>query len=1196
MLCRLRTSLKTFVILVLLAAAALLLIATIPESLEPPRQAPEAQGVVVEELAEGSVLARAGLRPGDVLLSWERCPNPPNNPRAASGTIESIFDWLWLDWDQRARGRVRLVVERATSTRTIEIPMGFWGAQVRPRFSDAIRESYLEGKAHLEKGEVKEAIDTWQVAADTVSGEASASWKCWLRWKIGKTQGAEKETLNSALGSLTQALAGASEPLCRVLIWQAIGEVQEESGSLASSERAYSGSLDLLLELRGDSLAAATTLTHLSNLAWERDQLDSAEELDQRAYRLRVKLASGSLDLAASLINLGNLAWVRGKLDEAKAHHTAALEIHRDLAPGSEFEASTLNNLAVVSRGLGELEEAEGYLRRALSIYERKNPKSPEVVNALSNLGIVAFFQGNPRLALERHRRTLELQEELVLGSLEEAKTLNNMGIAFVEMGDLAQAEECHERALGIQERHAPKSLSVAFTLGNLGTLAFKRGSLERAQDSYLRSSEILAELVPESVLYAKALNNLGTTELALGHAEKARVLHVQALNIQEELAPHSLDVADSLDNLGTVTVALGDLRGARHLYFRSLAVRRERAPNGLLVAISLANLGDLFLQEGDLDPALELHQEALEIRKRLAPGSAYEAESHFAIGEIRRRRAETDAAIESFLAGIGALEHQMYRFGGSALGEASFRTKFSPQVHRAVELLHGAGRSPRALRILEQWRAQSFLAQLAERDLLFSMSGDAGLESERRRLEGVYDRTQKELSEIGADNDAPRVEALLRRLREVRDQLDQVRQRLREASPGLAALRDPEPLDLAGIREVLDRGTVLLSYSVGEDRTVLFVVTREEGLHVETLPVGAADLRRRVHDFREVILRALPGDRTGARRALESLGRNLYGLLVAPVEQLVEKGKRILVLPDGALHRLPWGVLVRQSGRYLVEWKPVHTALSATVYAELKRHRPQHEAPSRDPLRLAAFGDPWYPERIEEGGTLAVADVHVRSAVERGLFDWHRLPYSRDEVESIASLYPPSETQTFLGPEATEEAVKLLGGNGSSAEEESGVGAPLIVHFATHGYVDDRFPLNSALVLSIPEDHEEGRDNGLLQVWEIFERLRLKSDLVVLSACGSALGEELGGEGLIGLTRAFQYAGARSVAATLWNVRDEATAELMVRFYLHLRAGLSKDQALRAAQMELLREPVDGKDLSAPFYWAAFQIYGDWT
>jgi CHAT domain-containing protein len=194
--------------------------------------------------------------------------------------------------------------------------------------------------------------------------------------------------------------------------------------------------------------------------------------------------------------------------------------------------------------------------------------------------------------------------------------------------------------------------------------------------------------------------------------------------------------------------------------------------------------------------------------------------------------------------------------------------------------------------------------------------------------------------------------------------------------------------------------------------------------------------------------------------------------------------------------------------------------------------------------------------------------------------------------VEGIAALFPVGHAKIFVGAEATEEEAKKVSKGAR------------ILHFAAHARLDDRFPLNSALVLTIPEGFPEDRDNGLLQVWEIFERVRLNADLVVLSACDTGLGEELGGEGLIGLTRAFQYAGARTVMASLWSVQDQATSELMIRFYKHLRAGLTKDRALQAAQQELIRGPIEVtddkgekvvKDFSAPYYWAGFQLYGDW-
>ena len=334
---------------------------------------------------------------------------------------------------------------------------------------------------------------------------------------------------------------------------------------------------------------------------------------------------------------------------------------------------------------------------------------------------------------------------------------------------------------------------------------------------------------------------------------------------------------------------------------------------------------------------------------------------------------------------------------------------------------------------------------------------------------------------------------------------------------------------------------------------------------------------------------------------------RLLYDTLIEPAAAAVEKSERVLIIPDGPLHLLPFAALIREGDlpltlpqgkrrtadsdrdwHYLVEWKPLHTVLSATVYAELRKsYRPAAASGSGAPLQLAAFGDPLYPEDLAEtrhgdvdvplggprGGNDVVplggprgGDYVVRAAAERG-FDFPPLPYTRREIEGIAGYYPSGAVRTYLGAEATEERAKSFGRD------------TRILHFATHGNVDDRFPLNSFVALTIPQELSEGRDNGLLQAWEIFERVRLGADLVVLSACRSARGKELGGEGLIGLTRAFQYAGARTVAATLWSVADQATAELMIRFYRHLRAGKPKDVALQAAQTELIRDPIQVRD-----------------
>jgi CHAT domain-containing protein len=368
----------------------------------------------------------------------------------------------------------------------------------------------------------------------------------------------------------------------------------------------------------------------------------------------------------------------------------------------------------------------------------------------------------------------------------------------------------------------------------------------------------------------------------------------------------------------------------------------------------------------------------------------------------------------------------------------------------------------------------------------------------------------------------------------------------------------------------------------------VLFVVRptgSAPGLSVFDLKITEKMLRKQIEELRKLIQRkgeekAGPEDGNEAIETrdagLTAHERELYDLLLKPAESIIASSQRLLLVPDGPLQVLPFAALKLKSGHYLVEWKPVHTAVSATVYAELKRERPSK---SDKPVDVAAFGDPLYPPIAQaavnstQGGTV---DGEVRSAMERG-FNLSRLPFSRAEVQGIVGLFAGHELQ-YLREQATEEHAKALGKN------------VRYIHFATHGLLDERFPLNSSLALTIPSKPTEGQENGLLQAWEIFEQVRVDADLVTLSACSTGLGQELNGEGLIGLTRAFQYAGARSVLASLWSVDDYRTMQLMKRFYAELHAGTSKDVALQTAQSQLLHS--SAKD---PYYWAAFSLTGDW-
>jgi CHAT domain-containing protein len=292
----------------------------------------------------------------------------------------------------------------------------------------------------------------------------------------------------------------------------------------------------------------------------------------------------------------------------------------------------------------------------------------------------------------------------------------------------------------------------------------------------------------------------------------------------------------------------------------------------------------------------------------------------------------------------------------------------------------------------------------------------------------------------------------------------------------------------------------------------------------------------------------------------------------------MINQNKRIVIVPDGPLHVLPFGALVQKTGnswQYLIEERPLHTVLSATVYSELIKQR-QTSAAKKTEKTIVAFGDPKYPSEAE-GETKDSGDSFVRSLVKRGTH-LTPLPATREEVSMIAQIYR-DRAEVYLGDEATEERAKAISKD------------VRYVHFACHGLLDEHFPLNSGIALTIPAELKEEKDNGILQAWEVFERVRIDADLVVLSACETGLGKEMGGEGLVGLTRAFQYAGAHTVLASLWEVADVASAELMKSFYGYLKEGLSKDEALQKAKIDMIQHP----DISHPFFWGAFQLIGDW-
>jgi CHAT domain-containing protein/tetratricopeptide (TPR) repeat protein len=762
----------------------------------------------------------------------------------------------------------------------------------------------------------------------------------------------------------------------------------------------------------------------------------------------------------------------------------------------------------------------------------------------------------------------------------------------------LSQAVEAREQAGGEDEQ-----LAADFWL--LGHLAERRTDWARAEARYRRALEIYGRVRPDGPEVAALHERLGHLALYAVDVNTARTHLQQALTIRESRGYEGLDrlytglggaarlaedyaeaerlfaralelrSAASADSPGTLyimaelaVVALDQGQNARALELaqRVRAAIEGRGETSRTLSQVLEVEGRVAWLDGDQERALELLERAKAIDVQLAPGSLGEADLAFALGWSRRMVGQKEAAAGHFCRLIDIIEENKRRWGGSEQARAVMAGRLGDYYNDCLDLLVELGRNDEAFARLERSRAQRFLALMGEGEKRLGEHAPPALEAERRRVAVEYERTLAQL--WGDPTDRRQTEAALAaRIAELRAQGDAVVAQIRERSPLLASVRYPEPLDLARTQALLPASVTLLSFSVGPEHTLLFVVSRSS-LKVHTLPVGRDALSRQVRAFRGTIAAA---KRTPEGRAtLERQARDLYRLLLAPAGPVAAQASRLLVCPDGPLHALPFAALQPGDARggYLVERMPVHTALSATAYAEILRRERTAGATG-----VVAFGDPLYPPAAPPAPG---DDLQLRNARLRGL-RLVPLPETRREVDSIRALFPQADVR--LGPDAREEAIKALKG-------------PLrYLHLACHGFLDERLPLESGLILSVPAKGSDATDNGVLQAWEILESVRVDAELVTLSACASGLGTETVGEGIQGLTRAFHHAGARSIVASLWDVSDRSTATLMGHFYRGLRDGRSKDRALAAAQVALIRS---GR-FAHPFYWAAFQLSGDW-
>jgi len=907
-----------------------------------------------------------------------------------------------------------------------------------------------------------------------------------------------------------------------------------------------------------------------------------------RINRVGLDLAERNHDLEYKRLFLGNIGIVYrnlGKSRKALEYLEQALKIDREIGD-RRGEAIRLGNIGNIYRDLGDHPKALTYFKRALGISEEIEDIEDQGIH-LSNIGIVYRKLDNLHKALEYYKRALKIARQ-VGNKRSEGIRLGNIGIVYKRLGDFPRALVYYEQALKIAREIEDRSGEKRH-LGNIGVIYRNLGDYAKALEYHKQALEIARELGAKRS-QARHLGNIGIVYYELGNYPKALKYFEQSLMIARETEDKE-GAGICLGNIGLVLTDSGDFAKAFEFYEQALKIDREignRKSQGFV----LNGLGNVSFKLGDYSRSVEYYKKALAIGQEIrSPAEVWEA--HAGLAAAYEEQGKYEKSFSHYRQAVEEIENVR-----SLLPTEEFKAGFLESkmevYEKVIHLLANLHKQQslknydkEAFHYAERARARAFL------DILAEARADvrSGIEPEFKQRERSILR---KLSRIQTQLRNPNLSAqdwrkLTSGLKRLEDEHEALKREIRRKNPRYANLIYPRPYRLSQVqKQVLDENAALLEFSLGKERSFVWLITKEHS-SLHSLP-GQDDIERKVEQHLQTISKPVGLTNPFSRHYF--LGYELYTMLLGPVIGELEGKSHLIIVPDGILHYLPFETLITQKVNqdegvnYLLKDYQISYAPSASVLGYLQD---EGKKVRRKRLQLLAFGDPSFGRISEmaaargEENMAVEMELNAEETANRGLYErrgftFRRLPFSGTEVMEIADLFPPSEKTVYLGERAKEEVVK------SEALERF-----KYIHFATHGIIEQKVPSRSGIVLTLDEDPTE---DGFLQVNEIFN-LKLDADVVVLSACQTGLGRLRKGEGIIGLARAFMYAGTPSVVVSLWNINDRSTASLMKNFYACLKKGSNKTEALQLAKLQMLQS--ERKLYRHPFYWAAFVLIGDY-
>ncbi len=938
-----------------------------------------------------------------------------------------------------------------------------------------------------------------------------------------------------------------------------------------------SASLQLFSASASEQDQTRLRATQLSKEA--RALLEKAPPLSDEDARQCLAKLEEALQLWQSLddrMMIGDTLLDTGLLHIKRFDFTTALEFFERSLPffpptdeGNASKATALNNIANVHQRLGETPMALHFYRQSLELKKPGRSRSITV----DNIGGVYHRLGEHQLALDHHQQALTTFRELGLRR-DEAVAINNVAAVLGSLGDLHSARDYLLQALTLIRQVGDKEEEATY-LYNLGFASFQMGehrqSLDYAGQSLKLSREIKDRFTEADsiTLLCKAHLALGETETAIEECQRALPLHqTNRDRLSEALTQSALGEIHELTN-----------NPAKAVEARTAALAIYRANGNASSEMDMLRaLGQLAVNAGELATARRHLDQALQLSESL------------------RAKVGSHQLRSTYMAGL----QRVYE-------------TYVDLLMRLREQEPGKGHEKAALQFAERARARGLLDLLAESRAQIRQGADAALlQKERDLLQRLNDKDSAWKRLRANPRTKTQADALATEVRELTTQLELIEAQVRASSPRFAELTQSQPISIEDIQtRLLDDDTVLLEFSLGKKRSWLWAVTTKETFALQ-LP-SRREIETSARKIYELLTARQPvkGEADAVRQArivaanaafpaeTAKLSQTLFSGVAAKFDR-EWKGKRLLIVAGGALEYLPFAALPLPSAKDyqpLIANHEIVNLPSASALAAIRRETAERKPATKT---LAVFADPVF--EANDPRALAAAKktaknnlaVNVRSANEtaepintdllRSLGEFNRgelarLPFSREEADKIAQLVPRASLLKATDFQASRSGI-------SSGE----LSRYRILHFATHGLLNGEHPKLSGLVFSMVDEQGKAVD-GFLRSHELFN-LQLPADLVVLSACQTALGKEFKGEGLVGMTRGFMYAGAERVVSSLWQVDDLATSELMERFYRGmLKDGQRPAAALRNAQLELMKQ----RRWASPYFWAAFVLQGEW-